>query len=183
MSRIEPAATSWTEPQRGSSLREGRGDEAVPRHDGALDGPASRAMEGQSPEGGARLIADLLKYGLASLLALALDFSVLMICHRLLGFNHLLAAAAGFLSGLALVYLLSVRVVFRDRRRVSSGVEIAGFLLSGLAGLALTEALMYVFVDQAGFTAPLSKIPTAGLVFLFNFTARRGLLFARGPRA
>ncbi|MGE5387477.1 MAG: GtrA family protein [Hyphomicrobiales bacterium] len=131
----------------------------------------------------AGLSADLIKYGLASAMALALDFSVLMICHQLLGFNHLAAAAAGFLSGLALIYALSVRVVFRDRRRVSAGAEVAGFLLSGLAGLVLTEALMHLFVDRMGITPPLSKIPTSALVFLFNFTARRRLLFSRGRTA
>jgi putative flippase GtrA len=131
----------------------------------------------------AGLGSDLVKYGLASALALALDFAVLMISNQLLGFNHLAAAAAGFLSGLALIYLLSVRVVFRDRRGVSAGAEVAGFLLSGLAGLALTEALMHLFVDRLGIAPPLSKIPTSALVFLFNFIARRRLLFSRGRTA
>ncbi len=129
---------------------------------------------------GAGLSADFIKYAFSSVLALALDFSVLMICSRLLGFNHLAAAAAGFLSGLALIYALSIGVVFRDRRSVSAGAEIAGFLLSGLLGLALTEALMHLFVDRFGLTPPLSKIPTSGLVFLFNFAARRKLLFSGG---
>lgn len=130
--------------------------------------------------GGEGLSADFIKYALSSVLALALDFTVLMMCHRLLGFNHLAAAAAGFLSGLALIYVLSIGVVFRDRRSVTAGVEVVGFLLSGFAGLALTEALMHLFVDRFGLTPPLSKIPTSGLVFLFNFTARRKLLFSRG---
>jgi putative flippase GtrA len=125
------------------------------------------------------LSADLVKYGVASALSLALDFSVLTMCLQLLGFNHLAAAAAGFLSGLALIYALSVRVVFRDRSRVSTGAEVAGFLLSGLAGLVLTEALMHLFVDRLGIAPPLSKIPTSALVFLFNFTVRRTLLFSR----
>lgn len=120
------------------------------------------------------LSADLVKYGVASALSLALDFSVLTMC-----LNHLAAAAAGFLSGLALIYALSVRVVFRDRSRVSTGAEVAGFLLSGLAGLVLTEALMHLFVDRLGIAPPLSKIPTSALVFLFNFTVRRTLLFSR----
>lgn len=151
---------------------------------------ASRRSGSDSPQphrgdgtGAARLVADMVDYGLASGLALALDVIVLMVCHRLLGLNHLVAAAAGFLAGLALVYVISVRVVFRDRRTVSGRMEIAGFLVTGLAGLALTEALMHGFVDGMGLDVALAKIPTAGLVFLFNFTARRSLLFSRGRGA
>lgn len=125
-----------------------------------------------------RIVADLVKYGFASAAALALDFATLMLFYKGLGVNHLVAAAIGFLSGLALVYALSVRYVFRDRRRLGARAEIAGFLLTGLAGLALTEGLMHLFVDVAGLPVALSKVPTAGFVFLFNFTARRALLFS-----
>ncbi|PPD46590.1 MAG: hypothetical protein CTY15_00815 [Methylocystis sp.] len=125
-----------------------------------------------------RLLADLMKYGFASAAALALDFSVLMLLYKGLGFNHLAAAAIGFLSGLALVYALSVRFVFRNRRRLGARAEIVGFLLTGVAGLAITEGLMHLFVDYAGIDVGYAKIPTAGLVFLFNFTARRALLFS-----
>lgn len=132
------------------------------------------------PGRGARLLADLIRYGFASALALALDVSVLTLCLRLPGLSVPAAAAAGFLSGLALIYLCSVRVVFRDRRSVTARAEMIGFLLTGLAGLALTGALMHVLADRMGFPLSLSKIATSGLVFLFNFTARRSLLFSRG---
>lgn len=128
-----------------------------------------------------RLLADLVKYGFASAAALALDFSLLLLLYKGLGFNHLVAAAIGFLSGLALVYVLSVRFVFRDRRRLGARSEIAGFLFTGLAGLAITETLMHLLVDDVGLSVALAKVPTAGLVFLFNFTARRVLLFSETP--
>lgn len=125
-----------------------------------------------------RLVSDLVKYGFASAAALALDFATLMFLYKALGVNHLVAAAAGFLSGLALVYALSVRFVFGDRRRLGARKEIVGFLVTGVAGLALTEALMHLFVDYGAVPVALAKIPTAGVVFLFNFTARRALLFS-----
>lgn len=132
--------------------------------------------------GAARLFSDLVKYGFASVAALALDFATLMLLYKLLGVNHLVAAGVGFLAGLALVYALSVRYVFGDRRRLSARDEIVGFLLTGLAGLALTEGLMHLFVDYACLPVAVSKIPTAGFVFLFNFTARRALIFSAHAR-
>jgi putative flippase GtrA len=130
-----------------------------------------------------RLLADLLKYGFASAAALALDFAVLMFCFSILGFDHLVAAALGFLAGLTLVYVLSVRFVFRGRRRLRGRTEFIGFLVTGIAGLALTEALMHLFVDFGALPVALSKVPTAGFVFLFNFAARRALLFSGADAA
>lgn len=130
-----------------------------------------------------RLVVDLVKYGFASAAALTLDFATLMFLYKSLGINHLVAAAIGFLAGLALVYALSVRYVFVDRRRLDARAEIAGFLVTGLAGLAITEGLMHLLVDYACVSVALAKAPTAGFVFLFNFTARRALLFSAPDKA
>jgi len=124
------------------------------------------------------LAADLVKYAFASGAALALDFGVLMAAHKVAGLDYLVAAALGFLSGLALVYALSVRYVFSHRRASRPGVEILGFLLTGVFGLLLNQALMQFFVEGAGLAVALAKVPTAGMVFMFNFLARRALLFS-----
>jgi putative flippase GtrA len=128
-----------------------------------------------------RLIADLVGYGAASVAALALDYGLLLLCHQALGLSYLVAAAIGFSGGLALVYFLSVAFVFKDRRRAAPAVEFSTFVAIGVAGLLITEALMYLLVDRFGLPAAAAKIPTAGVVFLFNFTARRALLFS-APR-
>lgn len=128
-----------------------------------------------------RLVADIVKYGFASAAAFALDFATLLFLYKGLGVNHLIAASVGFLAGLALVYALSVRFIFSDRRRLAARQEIAGFLVTGLAGLAITMGLMHVFVDSACLPVAVAKLPTAGVVFFFNFLARRTLLFSAAP--
>ncbi|HEY8064065.1 MAG TPA: GtrA family protein [Methylosinus sp.] len=125
-----------------------------------------------------RLLRDLVAYGLASGAALALDYGLLLLCRETLGLPYLVAAAIGFSAGLALVYALSIAIVFRDRRSVRPASEFSVFCAIGLAGLLLTEALMYFFVGRHGFDPAFAKIPTAGVVFLFNFAARRALLFS-----
>jgi len=125
-----------------------------------------------------RVLRDLIAYGLASGAALALDYGLLLLCQKTLGLPYLVAAAIGFCGGLALVYGLSVTLVFRDRRSVRPASEFSVFCAIGLAGLLLTEALMLFFVGHLGFDPAFAKIPTAGVVFLFNFTARRALLFS-----
>ena len=52
------------------------------------------------------------------------------------------------------------------------------FALTGLVGLVLTQLLLRWFVDDLGIGYALAKVPTAGLVFSFNFIVRKALLFS-----
>jgi hypothetical protein len=121
-------------------------------------------------------LREFLLYGLSSALALGLDWS-LLVGLTAAGLNYLVAAAIGFCSGMVVTYGLSVAVVFRHRRLTSRWQELAAFIGIGLAGLALTQVLLALWVEVFGMTPGLAKIPTAGLVFLFNFGVRRALLF------
>lgn len=136
--------------------------------------PRSAAADRRLP----RLAADLVKYGFASAAALALDYAALLFFYKVVGVDYLIAAAIGFICGLALIYALSIRFVFSDRRSVRPPKEFSAFFAIGLAGLLLNELLMHVFVEDFRLAVALAKVPTAGLVFAFNFTVRRALLFS-----
>jgi len=124
-----------------------------------------------------RLFAsDLFGYGLVSAAALALDWG-LLIAFVKAGLNYQIASAISFTLGMLLAYAGSVRLVFRGRRQRSRGAEAIGFFAIGFLGLALNQALLFTFVHFAALPVGLAKAPTAGLVFTFNFFARRTLLF------
>jgi putative flippase GtrA len=135
----------------------------------------------RSSEGLSAGLRELALYGLASALALGVDAALLLLLTRL-GVNYLVASGAGFTSGIAVTYLLSIRLVFRHRPILDRRREFIGFLGVGLAGLALTQGLMALWVEMFRMTPGLAKIPTAGIVFVFNFVVRRALLF-RAPTA
>ena len=127
----------------------------------------------------ARFLADLLRYGLCSGLALALDWG-LLVALTALGMAYLPAAATSFCAGMALTYVGSIAFVFADRRKSGLASEALGFIAIGLAGLACNEALLWLFVQGIGWPVALAKAPTAVCVFMFNFILRRSLLFAGG---
>jgi putative flippase GtrA len=116
-------------------------------------------------------------YGLASAAALAVDWGLLIVLTDI-GIGYLAASAVGFSAGIAITYLLSISMVFRHRAVVDRRREFIGFFGVGVAGLVLTQLLMTLWVERLGLTPGLAKIPTAGLVFVFNFTVRRALLFS-----
>lgn len=119
-------------------------------------------------------------YALASAAALAVDWGLLLVLTAA-GVDYRIATATGFCAGIGVTYLASISVVFRHRAVVDRRREFIGFVAVGLAGLALTQLLMALWVERLGLAPGLAKIPTAGLVFVFNFTVRRALLF-RPPR-
>lgn len=123
-----------------------------------------------------QLTVDLWRYGLCSALALAVDWGLMLALIRL-DMNYLAAATTSFLVGMGVAYLGSISFVYRGRRSYPAIAEAIGFLLVGVAGLVVNAALLFGFVKIFGLAAGVAKAPTAVGVFLFNFAARRALLF------
>lgn len=123
-------------------------------------------------------LKEFLRYFAASALALAVDFSLYVGGVQWLGLHYLLSAAIGFLSGLTVVYVVSIRWVFAHRSVGRSWQkEFVLFAAVGILGMALNELVLYVGVDLLGADYRLSKIASAGIVFMFNFALRKSLLF------
>jgi putative flippase GtrA len=119
------------------------------------------------------------RYFGASALALAIDLAAYSGLIRLAGVHYLLAAPVGFGLGLGLIYLLSVRWVFAERRLGNPRVEFAVFALIGFAGMGINELVIYAGVDRIALGYEQAKLASAAVVFCFNFVFRKLLLFTR----
>lgn len=125
-----------------------------------------------------RLIAAFLKYLLAGGMGFIIDFGTLSFCYSVLKWHYLIAATLGFSAGLIFVYVSSNQWVFdarqmRDRRLL----EFSIFLIIGLIGLLLTNLLMWAFVEKIGLHALVAKLVTTAIVLLWNFGARKIILY------
>lgn len=127
------------------------------------------------------LAGEFARYFVAGLVALGVDFSLYIVLTELAGWHYLVSATAAFCAGLGTVYLFSILWVFRERRIAHGAHEFALFAVIGIAGLALTTAVIFVFTEIAGLDYRLSKIVSAALVFLFNFGCRKYFLFHTPP--
>jgi putative flippase GtrA len=119
------------------------------------------------------------RYLVASALALGIDFGTYAGLIRLAGVHYLMAAPIGFALGLATIYLLSIRWVFKQRRIADRRAEFALFALIGLAGMALNQLIIWASVELLTVSPEIAKIISAGMVFCFNFASRKLLLFTR----
>ena len=89
----------------------------------------------------------------------------------------LLWTAIAFAAGLCITYLFSILWVFDNRSLKSRRAEIAIFVLIGVCGLGLTELFMWLFTSRAGIHYLVAKIITTVLVFVWNFAAKKTILF------
>jgi putative flippase GtrA len=121
------------------------------------------------------------KYFLVSAVTLALDLAIYWTLIEVAKVYYLAANLVSVSVGLVANYALSVAFVFSQRRLKSRRAEFAGFVAIGLAGLAVNEAGVAVLVGGFGLSRLLGKLGAAGVSFMFNFLARRTLLFT-APR-
>jgi putative flippase GtrA len=119
----------------------------------------------------------LLRSAGVSLVAFSADFGLLALLTEVGGLHYLFSAGISFLVGTAISYALSVLWVFERRRISSRALELAIFVLVGVVGLGLNEALLWALTDLLGIYYLASKILAASLIFFWNFAARRYVLF------
>jgi putative flippase GtrA len=77
-----------------------------------------------------------------------------------------------------LIYVTSISFIFDERRLASASLELTSFAAIGVAGLVLNGFLLWAITTGTPLGYQLAKLPTAGIVFLFNYVARRNLLFS-----
>ncbi len=121
---------------------------------------------------------EFVRYFACSALALALDAGLFGL-GLYAGLSYSVAAAIGFIAGLVLAYFLSVRFVFGERRLADERAEFVVFACIGLAGLMLTELLLWLMIGQRDWHPAVAKLISAGVVFGFNFGSRKVLLFTK----
>jgi putative flippase GtrA len=148
--------------------------------DTPLELPANAGSEpiAALADSSATLARQFIRYVLVGGAGFIVDFSVLVLLTESAGLHYLASAALAFLSGLSVVYMLSVRWVFHRRRFAgNASVEFQIFALVGIVGLVFNHALLWAFTDIIGLYYPFSKLIAAGAILVWNFGARKLLLF------
>lgn len=126
-----------------------------------------------------RTLYQFIRYFITGGIAFLIDFALLFSLTEYLDFNYLVSAAIGFISGLIINYIISIKWVFPERWIRSKKLEFLLFMLIGIIGLGLNEFLMWFFTEVVLTYYLVSKILTATIVFFWNFGARKLLLFTK----
>jgi putative flippase GtrA len=128
------------------------------------------------------LVGQFLRYLVTGGLAFFVDFGLFALCLYLLEWHYLLANLVGLVAGLVLNYALSILWVFTACKRTLEKKKVAEFTLFtlvGIAGVGINQLLMYLMVDGLDLNEMLSKMIAAILVLMWNFGARKLILFKK----
>jgi putative flippase GtrA len=123
------------------------------------------------------LIREAIRYAVMSAFMLCLDIAILWILVQYFSWPYLLAAMLSFSAGILVGYFVSVTAVFKYRRLKNQPLEFASFAAVGIVGLAINTAAMSFGVGYLGVHYLVAKCGAACLTFVWNFAARRQLLF------
>lgn len=119
------------------------------------------------------VLRDMVKYGLVSAFALAVDAGLLYVLVEYYGVHYLLAATIAFCFGLAVNYALGKIFVFKHSKMPPSQ-EFVLYASVGAIGLGLNDLIIYVLV-WLNLWYLYAKAVSVAVVFFFNFFGRRRL--------
>ena len=124
----------------------------------------------------------VVRYLGVAVVAAIVDTGLLWVLNQPLGLHYTVAAAASFVAGLLTNFALARRFVF-GRTSLGFWAELSGYSAIGLGGVALTELILWLGIDVAGLYVLAAKAVALGVVFSWNFLARRYLIYRDGPQA
>jgi len=122
-------------------------------------------------------MVQLLRYCFVGGFAFLVDAGGLYVLTEYAGMYYLLSATVSFIAGLTVNYLLSTTWIFRKSKLRSRWAEFLIYSVIGVIGLGLNTIMLYFLTDIIHIYYMLSKIITAAVVMLWNFFARKIILF------
>ena len=122
-------------------------------------------------------LIQLFRYTFVGGIAFGVDFSLLFLLTEFAGIHYLVSAAISFSLGLATNYILSISWVFNTRNVSNRYHEFVIFGIIGIVGLGMNELIIWSFTEYLHFYYLVSKIVSTIMVYLWNFFARKKLLF------
>ncbi len=121
-------------------------------------------------------LARVLKFGMAGMAGIFIDFFVTWICKEKFRINKFGANAAGFSFAVINNYILNRLWTFGNS---SPGLlqQFGWFLLISLIGLLFNSFILYLLHERKNFPFYLGKITAIAIVFCWNFAANNLVTF------
>jgi putative flippase GtrA len=109
--------------------------------------------------------------------AACVDIGLFALLAKGMGLPYLQVAVGSFLLATLVNYLLSIRFVFVSGQRFRRRWEVAMVFAVSAFGLAVNSGVLWLCVELAHADLLVAKVVATGVVFFWNYFARRVLVF------
>jgi len=116
------------------------------------------------------------RYAFVGGIASVVDWGVLWLAEYAFA-HYLVAAIISFFAGLTVNFVLSKILVFKKETKMGTTWEYVSCAIIGGVGLLMTLGIMYALTEWIHFHFMLSKIIATAIVLIWNFFARKLLLY------
>ncbi|NDW12802.1 GtrA family protein [Bacteroides sp. 214] len=124
-----------------------------------------------------KTLLQLVRYTFVGGFAFIIDFSLLWFFTEICHLHYLISATLSFLAGLITNFILSTKWVFNNSKVANKKLEFLLFGLIGAVGLGLNDLFMWLLTEYGNAHYLVSKIGVVFVVYLWNFFARKYLLY------
>lgn len=136
-------------------------------------------------------LVQFFRYVFVGGVAFLVDYGILMLLVELFGFYEIAANVISFIAGLAVNYALSTLWVFDESKVKNRMAEFIVFAVIGVIGMLINTGVLWLFTDiftdmnLFGNILPadkyylIGKIVATGVSFIWNFVARKVILFSK----
>ncbi|MDP8221268.1 MAG: GtrA family protein [Candidatus Stygibacter frigidus] len=114
-------------------------------------------------------------------LAAIVDLAASSIAVRVFGIYEVYAIIISFILGLSVNYILSSLWIFRNRKIEKQSYDFIAFAIIGIIGLLLKAGIVWFLTEMPHMMIEFSNSIAIVLVFIWNFLARKYLLYNKKP--
>jgi putative flippase GtrA len=118
-----------------------------------------------------------MKYGLVGLVNFFVDFSILNLFYTVFHIDVIFSAAAGFIAGSILGFILHSRWTFSYNTQGKKILKYSQFLTVSGVGLILTVTIVYILSNKFHVYYNISKLIAVGISILWAYLANRWWVF------
>ena len=114
-------------------------------------------------------------------LAAIVDLAASSIAVRVFGIYEVYAIIISFILGLSVNYILSSLWIFRHRKIEKQSYDFIAFAIIGIIGLLMKAGIVWFLTEVPEWMIEFSNSIAIVLVFIWNFLARKYLLYNKKP--
>ena len=109
--------------------------------------------------------------------AFLVDYAASIIGVHVFGLYEVYATIISFILGLTVNYILSTLWIFRKRKIEKQSYDFLAFAIIGIVGLVLKAGIVWFLTEIPHLIIELSNPIATVIVFIWNFLARKYLLY------